>query len=86
MAPKGALWETAVTHWRTLPSDSGARYDREVVMNAADIAPTVTWGTSPQDVVPITGAVPDPDSLATRAAPRRPAARWTIWGSRRERR
>ena len=63
MAPKGALWETAVAYWRTLPSDSGARYDREVVMNAADIAPTVTWGTSPQDVVPITGAVPDPDSL-----------------------
>ncbi len=63
MAPKGALWETAVAYWRTLPSDAGARYDREVVLNAADIAPTVTWGTSPQDVVPITGAVPDPDAL-----------------------
>ena len=67
MAPKGGLWETAVAYWRTLPSDAGARYDREVVLNAADIAPTVTWGTSPQDVVPITGAVPDPDSLGDEA-------------------
>ena len=63
MVPKGALWETAIAYWRTLPSDPGARYDREVTLNAADIAPTVTWGTSPQDVVPITGAVPDPDAL-----------------------
>ncbi len=67
MAPKGALWETAVAYWKTLPSDDGARYDREVTLNAADIAPTVTWGTSPQDVVPITGAVPDPDSLGDEA-------------------
>ena len=63
MAPKAAMWEAAVAYWRTLPSDPGARYDREVTLNAADIAPTVTWGTSPQDVVPITGAVPDPDAL-----------------------
>ncbi len=67
MVPKGAAWETAVAYWRTLPSDPGARYDREVVLNAADIAPTVTWGTSPQDVVPITGAVPDPDGLGDEA-------------------
>ncbi len=67
MVPKGTLWETAVSYWRTLPSDAGARYDREVSLNAADIAPTVTWGTSPQDVVPITGAVPDPDSLGDEA-------------------
>ncbi|MCB9946932.1 MAG: 3-isopropylmalate dehydratase large subunit [Rhodospirillaceae bacterium] len=63
MAPKGANWELAVAHWRTLPSDPGARYDREVTLAAADIAPHVTWGTSPQDVVPITGRVPDPDSF-----------------------
>ncbi|MBT8051611.1 MAG: 3-isopropylmalate dehydratase large subunit, partial [Gammaproteobacteria bacterium] len=63
MAPKGGLWETALAYWRTLPSDPGARYDREVTLNAAAIAPTVTWGTSPQDVVPITGTVPDPDAL-----------------------
>jgi 3-isopropylmalate/(R)-2-methylmalate dehydratase large subunit len=60
MAPKGAAWEQAVAFWRTLPSDPAARYDREVVLEAKDIAPQVTWGTSPQDVLPITGAVPDP--------------------------
>ncbi len=60
MAPKGALWEQAVAYWRTLPSDPGARYDREVVIDASELEPLVTWGTSPQDVVPITGRVPDP--------------------------
>ncbi len=59
-APKGAAWEAALAHWRTLPSDPGATYDKEVVLDAADIEPQVTWGTSPQDVVPIGGAVPDP--------------------------
>ncbi len=49
-----------MTHWRTLPSDPDARFDREVVLDVADIAPQVTWGTSPEDVVPITGRVPDP--------------------------
>jgi 3-isopropylmalate/(R)-2-methylmalate dehydratase large subunit len=58
--PKGAAWEQAVRFWRTLPSDPGARYDREVVLAAADIAPQVTWGTSPQDVLPITGRIPNP--------------------------
>ncbi len=60
MAPKGALWEQAVAFWRTLPSDEGARYDKEVVLEASEIEPLVTWGTSPQDVVPVTGRVPDP--------------------------
>ncbi len=60
MAPKGALWEQAVAFWRTLPSDPGARYDTEVVLDASTIEPLVTWGTSPQDVVPISGRVPDP--------------------------
>jgi len=59
-APKGAAWEQAVTYWRTLPSDPGAKYDKEAHLDAADIAPHVTWGTSPQDVVPIIGHVPDP--------------------------
>jgi 3-isopropylmalate/(R)-2-methylmalate dehydratase large subunit len=59
-APKGAAWEQAVTYWRTLPSDPGAKYDKEAHIDAADIAPHVTWGTSPQDVAPITGHVPDP--------------------------
>jgi 3-isopropylmalate/(R)-2-methylmalate dehydratase large subunit len=60
MAPKGAAWEQAEAYWRTLPSDAGARYDREIVLNAADIVPQVTWGTSPQDVLPIDGKVPNP--------------------------
>jgi 3-isopropylmalate/(R)-2-methylmalate dehydratase large subunit len=59
-APKGAAWEQAVAFWRTLPSDLGAKYDKEAHLDAADIAPHVSWGTSPQDVAPITGRVPDP--------------------------
>ena len=73
MAPKGAAWEAAVAAWRALPSDPGARYDTEVVLNAADIVPQVTWGTSPQDVMPITGHVPDPaDEADEGRRPRRP--------------
>ena len=63
LAPKGEDWERAVEYWETLPSDSGARYDREVEIDAAAIAPQVTWGTSPQDVLPITGSVPDPQGI-----------------------
>jgi len=61
MAPKGAAWEQAEAYWRTLPTDEGAKYDNEVRLSAADIPPQVTWGTSPENVVPITGAVPDPE-------------------------
>jgi len=61
-APQGADWDKAVSWWRTLPSDAGARYDKEVKIDAARIVPTVTWGTSPEDVAPITGVVPDPAS------------------------
>ncbi|MBM3503655.1 MAG: 3-isopropylmalate dehydratase large subunit [Alphaproteobacteria bacterium] len=60
MAPKGALWEQAERYWRTLPTDPGARYDKEVTLRASEVAPQVTWGTSPEDVLPITGLVPDP--------------------------
>ena len=60
MAPKGGAWETAAAYWKTLKSDEGAEYDIEVNLKAEDIVPQVTWGTSPEDVVPITGAVPDP--------------------------
>jgi 3-isopropylmalate/(R)-2-methylmalate dehydratase large subunit len=59
-APKGAAWEAAVNYWRTLKSDPGAKFDAEIKLNAADIPPLVTWGTSPENVVPITGHVPDP--------------------------
>ena len=57
-------WDAAVAYWRTLPSDDGAPFDKSVAVRAADIAPSVTWGTSPEDVVAITGTVPDPMSFA----------------------
>ncbi len=64
MAPTGEAWEQALAWWKTLPTDAGARYDKVVLIDAADIAPCLTWGTSPEDVVPITGVVPDPASFA----------------------
>jgi 3-isopropylmalate/(R)-2-methylmalate dehydratase large subunit len=64
MAPEGAAWEQAVAWWRTLPSDPGAVYDTEIELRAEDIEPQVTWGTSPQDVVPIGGRVPDPSKVS----------------------
>ena len=60
MAPKGDNWVKAVTYWQTLPSDKDAQYDSEIAMAAEDIAPTVTWGTSPEDAIAINGYVPDP--------------------------
>ena len=59
-APKGQMWEKAVTYWKTLPSDSGARFDKEVTIDCTDIRPQVTWGTSPEHVVAVDGFVPDP--------------------------
>ncbi|MFT5392132.1 MAG: 3-isopropylmalate/(R)-2-methylmalate dehydratase large subunit [Gammaproteobacteria bacterium] len=64
MAPSAEHWDAALAHWRTLSSDEGATYDREVVIKAADIAPQVTWGTSPEDVIAISGRVPDPKDAA----------------------
>ena len=63
LAPKGEAWDCAVTHWRTLKSDEDAKFDKGIKINAAEIPPTVTWGTSPEDVVPITGTVPDPAAI-----------------------
>ncbi|TEB35490.1 aconitase [Coprinellus micaceus] len=63
LSPKGEEWERAVAYWKTLKTDEGAKFDIEVSINAADIVPTVTWGTSPQDVVAITGKVPDPSTI-----------------------
>ncbi len=62
-APKGAAWEQALAYWKSLPTDRGAKFDKEARLDAADIAPHVTWGTSPQDVLPITGRVPDPAQI-----------------------
>ncbi|MEH6758471.1 MAG: 3-isopropylmalate dehydratase large subunit [Parasphingorhabdus sp.] len=64
MAPKGADWDEAVAYWKTLPTDEGARFDKSVTIQAADVVPTVTWGTSPEDVVAVTGHVPAPESFA----------------------
>jgi len=60
-SPTGTEWEQAVVYWRTLKSDADAKFDREVALNAADIIPQVTWGTSPEMVVSVDGTVPDPD-------------------------
>nr|TFG51566.1 MAG: 3-isopropylmalate dehydratase large subunit [Hyphomicrobiales bacterium] len=59
-SPKGAAFEAAVAHWKTLKSDEGAYFDSEIKLSASDIAPMVTWGTSPEQALPITGRVPDP--------------------------
>jgi 3-isopropylmalate/(R)-2-methylmalate dehydratase large subunit len=63
-APKGDAWDAAVRYWETLRSDEGAHFDREVRLDAANLPPIVTWGTSPEDVVSVTGAVPNPDDIA----------------------
>ncbi len=62
-APRGKALEKAIAYWRTLPSDSGASFDRTLEINTSDIAPQVTWGTSPGMVVDVTGCVPDPDGV-----------------------
>jgi 3-isopropylmalate/(R)-2-methylmalate dehydratase large subunit len=63
-APKGAAWDAAVKHWRSLPTDPGAVFDNEVTIDCGEIRPHVTWGTSPQQVAPIDGRVPDPSEFA----------------------
>jgi len=63
-APRGAAWENALAYWRSLPTDAGARFDAEVQMDAASLEPQVTWGTSPQHVIPVTGRVPAPGEFA----------------------
>ena len=63
-APQGAELEAAIAYWRTLPSDTGAAFDAEITINGSAIAPLVTWGTSPEDVVAITGRVPAPSDFA----------------------
>ncbi|HEX4600851.1 MAG TPA: 3-isopropylmalate dehydratase large subunit [Gemmatimonadales bacterium] len=66
-APQGAAWERAVMRWRALATDPGARYDRQVIVDATAVAPQVTWGTNPGMVTPVTGRVPDPTAFATDA-------------------
>jgi len=66
-APKGPEWDEAVAHWRTLPSDPGAKFDRELIIDAATLAPAVTWGTSPGMTTTINGSVPTLADAATEA-------------------
>jgi 3-isopropylmalate/(R)-2-methylmalate dehydratase large subunit len=63
-APRGAKWEQALDAWRALPTDQGATFDKEVVLDGAQIMPHVSWGTNPSQVVPLDGVIPDPDSFA----------------------
>ncbi|NGQ90174.1 3-isopropylmalate dehydratase large subunit [Rhodobacter sp. HX-7-19] len=62
-APKGAKWEAALAYWKTLFTDEGAHFDKVITIKGEDIAPVVTWGTSPEDVLPITGTVPSPEDF-----------------------
>src|SRR6202158_543655 len=66
-APKGEMWDAAMRYWETLRSDEAAHFDHEIRLDAAKLPPIVTWGTSPEDVVSITGMVPDPDKIADEA-------------------
>jgi 3-isopropylmalate/(R)-2-methylmalate dehydratase large subunit len=61
-APKGAAWDAALAYWRSLPSDADAKFDKELTLDGREIAPMVTWGTSPEDAAPVTGRIPEPSS------------------------
>ena len=67
-APQGAAWESALGYWRTLPTDAGAAFDREVTIDGAALTPFVTWGTNPGQAAPLSSAVPDPASLSDATA------------------
>ena len=66
-APKGEKWDLALNFWKTLPSDKGAKYEKEIDVNASEIFPQVTWGTSPQDVISIKDNVPDPINISDKS-------------------
>src|SRR5699024_7576781 len=61
--PKGAEWDKALRGWRMLPTDEGARFDREVRIDASALEPTITWGTSPEEALPVSARVPSPESM-----------------------
>ena len=63
-APKGAAWDAAVARWRTLPTDAGVQFDRELTLDATSMAPMITWGTNPGMGIPIDGVVPEPSSVS----------------------
>ncbi|HZP26057.1 MAG TPA: 3-isopropylmalate dehydratase large subunit, partial [Dehalococcoidia bacterium] len=68
LAPRGKDWEAALDYWRSLPTEADAKFDKVVSLKAEDIQPTVTWGTTPAQSVPVTGRIPDPDSFADSGA------------------
>ena len=63
-APTGKAWDMALDYWKTLYTDEGAVYDKVVILDAAKLPPIVSWGSSPEDVITVTGAVPNPDDIA----------------------
>ena len=65
LAPGGDMWNTAVSYWKTLKSDPDAHFDSQITIEAKDIAPTLTWGTSPEDVCKVTGTVPAPNDFSS---------------------
>ncbi|MAM59169.1 MAG: 3-isopropylmalate dehydratase large subunit [Salinicola sp.] len=65
MAPSGVAWDDAVESWKSLRTDDGAKFDKSIVIDASAIVPLVTWGTSPEDVVPVTGNAPDPEEFGS---------------------
>ncbi|MGD9942276.1 MAG: 3-isopropylmalate dehydratase large subunit [Burkholderiaceae bacterium] len=67
-SPAGASWDAAVSHWRALASDGDARFDRELSVDCSELAPQVTWGTSPEQVLAVDGRIPDPDLLSDATA------------------
>ena len=81
-APKGALFDEAVAHWRSLPSDDDAVFDAEHTIRVPDVAPQITWGTSPQDVIDVTGRIPDPPRRPMPSAERTSRQRSNIWDLR----
>ena len=83
-APKDEAFERAVADWSMLHSDADAEFDREVTLDAADIAPIVTWGTNPEDALPIDQSVPDPAASAIPTGHAILPTHSTIWASRRE--
>ncbi|VEB43559.1 3-isopropylmalate dehydratase large subunit 1 [Chromobacterium violaceum] len=85
-APKGEQWNQAVAYWNTLHSDDGAHFDQVVALDAADIQPQVTWGTSPEMVAEVGGKVPNPANESDPVKKAASSARWPTWAWRRIRR
>ena len=83
-APQGAMWDRALAQWRTLTSDEGAKFDKEIVLDCGTLEPQITWGTDPSQVLGISGRVPDP-AAADRAGAARSRARSNIWACSRAR-